>query len=143
VTGRDYVICKPDGTKRPNIAPKEILDRAIYIAANNGIRLIWIDQECIDQSDRMDKEFGIQSMDVVFERAVMVIGPLNLVVESNVQWNALQLLKIDEALPGDDGYVITSARFAEHGVQVLQILESLASDRWFGRSWILQVGSLY
>jgi hypothetical protein len=130
MAGQDYVVRKQDGTKRPNIAPKEILDRAIY-------------QECIDQADRMDKEFGIQSMDVVFERAVMVIGPLKLTVESNVQWNALQLLKIDEALPEDDAYIITSARFAEHGVQVLQILESLVNDRWFTRAWILQVCTIY
>jgi len=73
----------------------------------------------------MDKEFGIQSIDVVFERAVMVIGPLHLTVESNVQWNALQLLKIDKAIPRDNKYIVTSARFAKQGVQILHIYWNL------------------
>ncbi|KAH8653130.1 heterokaryon incompatibility protein-domain-containing protein [Tricladium varicosporioides] len=137
-TELDYVIRKPDGTKRSNIAPKEILDRSIYIAANYGFRLIWIDQECIDQNDRMDKEFGIQSMDVVFERSSMVIGPLSLTIESDIKWNALKLLKIDENLPDSDGHQTASANLAEHGLEVFQILESLISDRWFTRAWILQ-----
>jgi len=141
-TKPNYVIRKPDGTKRPSIAPKEILDRAIYIAANNGLRLIWIDQECIDQDDRMDKEFGIQSMDVVFERAAMVIGPLTLTIESDIKWKALKLLKIDENLPDSDVYGTASAGLAEHGLEVLQILESLVSERWFTRAWILQVCQL-
>lgn len=142
-TKPNYVISKPDGTKRPSIAPKEILDRAIYIAANNGLRLIWIDQECIDQDNRMDKEFGIQSMDVVFERAAMVIGPLSLTIESDIEWKALKLLKIDENLSESDFYRTASARLAEHGLEVLGILESLVSERWFTRAWILQVWFIY
>ena len=52
---------------RENNAPKKVLDRAIAFAAFHNIHLIWIDQECIGQDDRTDKECGIQSMDLIYE----------------------------------------------------------------------------
>jgi hypothetical protein len=91
----------------------------------------------------MDKEFGLQSMDVVFERAAMVIGPLTLTIESDIKWKALKLLKIDENLPDSDVYRTAPVGLAEHGLEVLQILEYLVSERWFTRAWILQVCFIY
>lgn len=50
ISDRDpYTMGKLDGSKRDNAAPTEATDRSISYAAHHGSRLIWIDQECIDQ----------------------------------------------------------------------------------------------
>ena len=49
---------------RTNLAPTNVLERAMSFAERHNYRLMWIDQKCIEQrDDRQDKEFGIQSMD--------------------------------------------------------------------------------
>jgi hypothetical protein len=39
-----YLVRDEGGRTRPNRAPEDVLDRAVAFAAQNGIRLIWIDQ---------------------------------------------------------------------------------------------------
>jgi hypothetical protein len=39
-----YIVREENGRSRPSRAPDEVLDRAVAFAAQNGIRLIWIDQ---------------------------------------------------------------------------------------------------
>ena len=60
---------------RPNRAPPEILSRAIAFAVEfQATSLLWIDQECIDQDNRVEKELAIQSMDQVYHRAMVSLG---------------------------------------------------------------------
>lgn len=63
-----YLIKTGNGLRKSR-APTRILKRAISYAATYNISLIWIDQESIIQDDPVDKEVGIQSMDLVYERA--------------------------------------------------------------------------
>lgn len=39
-----YSVKDLDGRVRPNRAPEDVITRAVEFAAQNGIRLIWIDQ---------------------------------------------------------------------------------------------------
>jgi len=39
-----YLVRGEDTITRPNRAPEDVIDRAVAFAAQNGIRLIWIDQ---------------------------------------------------------------------------------------------------
>jgi hypothetical protein len=46
-------------TLRPVTAPNEVLDRAIHFATYHNTCFIWIDQVCINQDNRTNKELGI------------------------------------------------------------------------------------
>lgn len=111
---------------RPNKAPKAIIDRAVAFASFYGIRFIWIDQECIDQDDRLDQEVGIQSMDLVYQRSAAPIGILQTCLESQLQFDILGYLEKDEELE------------YEQVEEAIQLLELVSHDPWFTRAWILQ-----
>jgi Heterokaryon incompatibility protein (HET) len=50
------------------------LHRAIAYAIAYKVPFIWIDQECIEQNDCLDKELGIHSMDIVYRRSDHPLG---------------------------------------------------------------------
>jgi Heterokaryon incompatibility protein (HET) len=111
---------------RHNRAPREILDRAINYAMHEGVRLIWIDQECIEQDIRTDKEAGIQSMDLVYQRAKKPVGLLNAEIKTQAHLDALlQLVEGEEFA-------------AEQYKAAVEVLELLAQDRWLTRAWVFQ-----
>src|SRR2546423_5680856 len=60
-------------------------------AALPGYSLIWIDKECIMQDDPQDKELGIQSMDLVYERAPLCVALLDYTIETQEQLNLLAI----------------------------------------------------
>jgi hypothetical protein len=118
----------PNNTRdsRPNKAPKSILDRAIAYASFYGIRFIWIDQECIDQDNRLDQEVGIQSMDLVYERSAAPVGILQTFLDSQWQLDTLWHLHENKDLDYDQVK------------RAIQLLEHISEDPWFSRAWILQ-----
>jgi len=63
-------------------ARSEVLIRSFMFASSKGIRKVWIDQECIEQDDRMDKELGIQSMDLVYRSARFTVVLLGQHIQS-------------------------------------------------------------
>ncbi|KFZ11681.1 hypothetical protein V502_07464 [Pseudogymnoascus sp. VKM F-4520 (FW-2644)] len=73
---------------RMSRTPNEIIDRAVAAARATGpdcTRLIWIDQECLPQDDGKEKEMGIQSMDIVYQRAQCTIGLFESVIQEQIQ----------------------------------------------------------
>ncbi|KAL2066580.1 hypothetical protein VTL71DRAFT_2651 [Oculimacula yallundae] len=124
---RSYkVYTNKTGDSRPNKAPNIILDRAIAYASYYGIRFIWIDQECIEQDDRLDQEVGIQSMDIVYERSAAPIGILQTYLTSQWQLDMIGYLDSEKDLDH------------EQVTQAIELLEQIAGDPWFSRAWILQ-----
>lgn len=111
---------------RDNNAPAEILSRAILFAAYYNIRLIWIDQECIDQDDREDKEQGIQSMDLVYQHASRPLALLNGRISTQAH-----LIGLLRALEGED-FELNELEDA------VEIMEVILGDRWLDRAWCFQ-----
>ncbi|KAL9109507.1 MAG: hypothetical protein Q9227_005842 [Pyrenula ochraceoflavens] len=115
------------GRVRRTKAPKAIIDRAVAFAKDRGIRLLWLDSECINQEDRFDKECGIRSMDGIFYRAKKVVGLLQKAsITHPVEADALRRLSHHEYLDFDlyNAAVDTVKRISE--------------DPWFTRAWTLQ-----
>ena len=111
---------------RPSIARGDVLSRAIKYAHSKEIQLLWIDQECIRQNDREDKEYGIQSMDLVYERASHPLGLLTTCIRKQAHLDALSLLLRRESL--------TRNSFEA----VIEALELLVLDPWLTRAWVYQ-----
>ncbi len=107
-------------------APSTVLDRAISYAVHHDIRAIWIDQECIDQSDPEDKQVGIQAMDLVYQRASHPLAILNTYIETQNQMDAFAaMVKGSSCEPSQ-----------LEGMD--EVLEMLTDDQWFYRAWTLQ-----
>lgn len=123
-----------EGKERLAWAPTAILRRAIEYAIHYNIPYIWIDQDCIEQNDREGKIAGIQSLDLVYRRAEYSVGLLRETLRSQRHIDALLAIREvqrtvtapDASLPEVDWEAIC------------ELLEHLATDEWFTRSWILQ-----
>ncbi|EPE35266.1 hypothetical protein GLAREA_10963 [Glarea lozoyensis ATCC 20868] len=127
-----------EGKERYARAPTDILKRAIEYAIQYDISYIWIDQDCIEQSDRDGKVAGIQSLDLVYRRAVYSVGLLRHTLNSQRHIDALMgIREAQQAFATPDAilpYVDWEA--------VRELLEHLAGNEWFTRSWILQEHAL-
>lgn len=72
------IINEVDGSRRPSRAAPHIIRRAVKHAADLRLKYIWLDQECINQSNPDDKQTAIQFMDLVYRRTSNVLRLLNV-----------------------------------------------------------------
>lgn len=128
-SGEFYLVrdARCPGKVRKTQAPKSIIDRAIAFAKDRDFRMIWIDQECINQSDRADKECGIRSMDNVFHDAKKVVAFLQTAaINEPIEVDALRSLSHHERLEPD---LYRAA---------VDTVKRISEDPWFTRAWTLQ-----
>lgn len=111
---------------RSNLAHSDVIDRAVAFAIYYRVRLIWIDQECIVQDDRKDKEQGIQSMDLVYQQACHAVALLT--VRITLEAHAIAFYK---SLCGED---LEPQEYKD----AVEILEKIAADRRLSRAWCYQ-----
>jgi hypothetical protein len=132
---------------RPGRAPRDVVKRAISFAASRGVRFVWIDQECIEQDDREDKELGVQSMDLIYQRSYYPLGLLEVKIERQNQMDAMAQAIGRRNREGDqkgvgqrtDIFFENQEPVTEEELRSLtEVLELLATDRWLSRAWILQ-----
>lgn len=120
-----------------------VLDRTIrFIKYKQGDREMipfWIDQLSIDQSDGLEKEKAMQSMDLVYKRCSYAIGHLWVEIQSQHQVNCLSDLMQGRMvkIPAEgeqpiliEGTTDLTAR------QVLKVLVRITEDNWWNRAWI-------
>ena len=150
-------------TVRKNRARAEVLVRSFKFATAHGIKKVWIDQECIDQNDRVDKELGIQSMDLVYRRAGITLVLLGRHVETITEAERILVLshpsgRITAADPPDDvprqlqlskqrdgsltmpypqSWALTNEEFDDL-MSMFSSVGRLLGDKWFTRAWTTQ-----
>ncbi|KAF3805198.1 hypothetical protein GCG54_00010475 [Colletotrichum gloeosporioides] len=141
-----YTVIEEDGTKRAMRAPRATIDRVVRFARENGFRMIWIDQECIDQANPSEKELGIQSMDLVYQRAHTCIGLMSTL------WTQahLEALLLQAELRHEDSGAASPHRRGAAPVRkprppmqhfandLISAVFALITDRWTTRAWVLQ-----
>ncbi|KAI4702958.1 hypothetical protein J4E81_001831 [Alternaria sp. BMP 2799] len=137
-TPRTYTVRDLDGRVRASRALDDVLDRAVDFANSYGFRMIWIDQECLPQptenspkEDWDEQELGIQSMDIVYNRAVVTAGLLDVEITSQEQLTAIETL----LYPDQRKSSMIDRRFCE---QILDFLHRASQDRWYTRAWVVQ-----
>ncbi|KAI0157935.1 hypothetical protein GGR52DRAFT_564578 [Hypoxylon sp. FL1284] len=136
---RSYTIRELDGTVRKSRALDDVLDRAIDVAVDFGLRMIWIDQECLPQpkeesseEQKKEQQLGVQAMDIVYNRARLTAGLHEGIITNQAQMQALELLKqadLSQSIPSID------VSFLNH---VLDFFETVTLDRWYTRAWVVQ-----
>lgn len=136
-----YRVCTRDQQgeliERKNKAPDDVIDRAVEFAISQGIRMIWLDQECLPQDNSLEQELGIQGMDMVYQRAYHSAGLFGSVLHHQSYLNAVASFlhwgmtgKMLTKPPGLSP--ITVAR------DLVSFLDLVGNDQWNTRAWILQ-----
>lgn len=121
------VVCE-DLSKRPINAPSDVLYRSIAYAEAQNINAIWIDQECIDQSDPVEKEMAIQEMDMVYEESNYAIAVLEFSFQTQTE------LDVFASICDQVFYTFDPSQ-----IEVLEsVLQDLTEETWFERAWTLQ-----
>lgn len=136
-----YLVREEDGTVRRMRAQRATIDRVVSFARDNGFRMIWIDQECIEQDSPSEKDLAIQAMDCVYLRAQTSIG----LFHAGLQQQHLDCLSFERQFKLD-----TTATLTHRGLRVYQgcrtihretmweAMSMIANDKWNTCAWILQ-----
>lgn len=138
---RSYQVRDLSGTQRKNRALDNVLDRAVEVANACGLRMIWIDQECLpqptetsSQEDKDEQQVGVQAMDILYYRATRTAGLHTVEISSQAQLDALQTLsRIGNGKQADRPFDMDRTL-----VPVVEILEVVNRDRWYTRAWVVQ-----
>ncbi|OJD18260.1 hypothetical protein AJ78_01699 [Emergomyces pasteurianus Ep9510] len=133
-----------DGTIRKSRAPCRILRRAMAHAADDKLKYIWIDQECIEQHDDTEKARAVEVMDRMYASAYTVLSLLDIRLSDRHAEVAMKALERPQ--PSLDltnmimqwVYRSDPEDFLNAADSLCHILELVASDRWFTRAWIMQ-----
>ncbi|EME42948.1 hypothetical protein DOTSEDRAFT_80516 [Dothistroma septosporum NZE10] len=123
-----YSIVAQDGSSRPPRCSSTLLSRVIQYATWKQFPFIWIDQECIDQTDLKDQSVGIQSMDLVYQRTAECLAVLQTNITEQRHIDALGYLL-------DGGQDLIKDHNIESAYEAVQII---IADDWFSRAWCLQ-----
>ncbi len=99
--------------KRPSTVPPDVLHRSVAYAKHRDINAIWIDQECINQDDYIEKEHGIQTMDIVYQASRQPIAILQYCFKTQIELNVFSSLfgRQDEAYTLDKIEVLRRGAF--------------------------------
>ena len=126
--GKPFSVSQNGKSVRAPYCPSSLLQRSIEFARYKDISLVWIDQECVDQSNILDKEVGIQSMDLVYQRAAYSLAVLETCIVEQHHLDALGHLAENSA-DLDDLNELQG---------VCEALSTIMVDPWFQRAWCLQ-----
>ncbi|KAI9665874.1 MAG: hypothetical protein M1821_003809 [Bathelium mastoideum] len=104
--------------------------------------MIWIDQECIQQDDEIEKETGIQAMDNVYSRAYMSIGLFQTGFREQKHLDAFCMLAQEQTSGAGfvlrPGCCIPPMPSTTDEETFVEMLTTLAKEKWLTRAWILQ-----
>ncbi|RSL59925.1 hypothetical protein CEP54_007011 [Fusarium duplospermum] len=132
---RHYQVRDLDGTTRKNCALDDVIDRAVDTANSLGLRMIWIDQECLPQPketspqyDKDEQQIGVQSMDILYSRAMVTGGLHSLELSNQLQVNAIR-----SAMQPD----YSAGRCVDFH-HVIDFLDRVSQERWYERAWVAQ-----
>ncbi|KAI1206855.1 heterokaryon incompatibility protein-domain-containing protein [Annulohypoxylon truncatum] len=159
-----YRVVDEDKKERYMRASNATIDRCVAFARENGFRMIWIDQECINQDDTEEKQLAIQSMDYVYMAARTCIGlfraelpqkHLDCLREIHKTCNYFRGSRgpstdnqmspfLPKALTGTIQELSTGRKFFTNreifaSRQIIaDTVSTIVNDRWNSRAWILQ-----
>jgi hypothetical protein len=133
-----------DGNQeRRSRTPPNVIRRAIDFAMFKGYRLIWIDQECIDQDDDQDKSLHIQAMHLIYREACDVVAVIHSVLSNQVQVDILEYGSYSR-IKGIYAFGHLESSESRREIrrnlftQTIHLAESLASDPSYTRGWTYQ-----
>lgn len=131
-SGEEFTVEEPrsggDEVRRPIACPASLLDRVVQFAAWKGVVFIWIDQECIVQTDPLDQSTGIQAMDLMYQQAEYILAVLEVCVTEQRHLDALNMLY-------EQSWELEGEAVMRDVVEAMGVI---LTDPWVERAWCLQ-----
>jgi hypothetical protein len=116
----------------PQLVPRTIED-TILLTKKLGYRYLWIDCYCISQGDKTNRQTQIQSMDIIYERSVLIVV-------------AAAGIDPDHGLPGVGAVLRKRQPSVKIGNRTLVYApfakEQILTSKWNSRGWTYQEGLL-
>ncbi|KAH7171271.1 hypothetical protein EDB81DRAFT_778078 [Dactylonectria macrodidyma] len=132
-----YRVRDLNGIIRANRAPDDVINRAVDAANSLGLRMIWIDQECLPQPNdkspqevKDEQELGLQAMDIIYNRAIMTAGLHDTELTSQLQVDILKAL-------GTSKNTSPNIR-RDYFSLAIDFFKQVRRDRWYTRAWVIQ-----
>lgn len=144
-----------------NRAPTSVIHRALIYAAAHGFRFLWIDQECINQDDLVEKAEAIQQMDAIYRQAKQTVAILTNPFIKQEHLDPIDTIGSTRGIHHTsitltEGFKQQQKRISQHlkkygtplyyldlspreGLRsVNECAELIAGDPWHTRAWTLQ-----
>ena len=125
----------------PTKVRDRVVQRAMNYADRHRVKLIWIDDECINRDDPDEHEMAMQSMDLIYSFSKYPVGLLTKPIKTAEQLDLLQgLLHSDfvEYSGGPDPPVLMPEMSVTMASKIVDLLVYMTSDKWWTRAWIFQ-----
>lgn len=137
---RGYTIMPERRSQRKNEVLDVVIFRAIRFAKHVDSPLFWIDQECVDQSNKREKQKAMDSMDLVYSKSKHPVGLLSIVLSDPKDIYSLRKLLCGKTVSSrwqEDSWALADCD-DETSARMTHLLERLREDRWWDRAWIFQ-----
>jgi hypothetical protein len=130
-----YEIVLPSNQRRKSNVPAWLLDRVIAYAASQGFKLIWIDQECVDQEDPVQVDQSVKAYHAVYRQSQQVIAVLTAGITEQAHLDAFKFAEKYHAERTQTG---TMTGVAESELRsIMQVSALISENEWFCRIWTL------
>jgi len=137
------------GEPTPIGCPKSVFHRAMLFARSRKCAFIWIDQECIDQTNMADIQAHLKIMHRVYQESEWTVAPLSHPITDHRSLEQLITYlyhdcnfnmdvtkeESSEGSPVGEGDV---SMFRKHVQATTELLMSITQDAWFSRTWTFQ-----
>jgi hypothetical protein len=136
----EYKIVAENGSERNNSVRNLVISRVLRYAEYAESSLFWIDQECVNQKSKREKQMAMDSMDRVYNGSRYPVGLLSTIICDESHIDSLALLLGGELVGysrRDDCSVLVQYD-KKKASSILDLLELLQKDRWWQRAWIFQ-----
>ncbi|RFU26875.1 hypothetical protein B7463_g9473, partial [Scytalidium lignicola] len=138
-----YMIQTAAGYRRSR-APTSVIYRAMIYARECSCRFLWIDQECIDQENPVDKERHIQAMHLIYRSAQQVVAVLNCFITTQAHMDVFEEIgvaeghkfRVNKMFDGQPLY--EKLKVVSFLKTAVELAETIAGDPWYTRAWTLQ-----
>lgn len=118
---------------RPPRCPLLIFHHALVFARFNGLRYLWIDQECIDQTCTEDVESHLAIMDRVYSQSRFTVAMLSVTLKAAADVAALALVSDFERIRSlSNCKQLTAGSFDSQAM--INALQFCQFDLWFTRT---------
>jgi hypothetical protein len=116
-----------------------VLHRAVQFARAYDVPFIWIDQDCIDQQDRIDVQRHLHIVHEIFYQSRYAIGLLSFHIHNESHVKSLQYIHegvcLDELNGLSESRRFEESEIAQRMMRALRLLTTISVDQWFSRTW--------
>ncbi|PNP50651.1 hypothetical protein THARTR1_08669 [Trichoderma harzianum] len=116
-----------------------LLQRAIQFAKSTGTRFLWIDKDCIDQSDPGDIERHLHVVHKIFSQSRHAIGLLSFHIFHQTQADFIRYVDEGTCL-GELAILfqdptLDRVEIARKMATAYRLFAAISADAWFSRTW--------